>query len=88
MTTGEIRCFTITDPQVQNLQPEEFCLQQPQNIAFQRAEPQDKDKCKTALYERGLTFGCIPTNGTPARAFSRQHCCTAHTAQLSARSGP
>ena len=32
------------------------CILRPHNTAPQRAEPQDKDECKTVLHERGLTF--------------------------------
>ena len=48
---AHIRCSTVTDPQAG-----EFCHQQPHNIALHRAEPQDRNECKTVRTERGLTF--------------------------------
>jgi hypothetical protein len=48
---ARIRYSTVTDPQAG-----EFCHQQPHNIALNRAEPQDRNECKTIGPERDLTF--------------------------------
>ena len=53
MTTEAIWCSTVTDPQVQNPQPEEFCHQQPHNIAFQRAEATGQNRMQTCSAREG-----------------------------------
>ena len=51
MTTEAIKYSIVTDPQAGK-----FCHQQPHNITFQRAEPQDRNECKTVRLRRNLTF--------------------------------
>ena len=62
MTTGAIRCSTVTDPQAG-----EFCHQQPHNIALHRVGPQDRNECKPVRPERDLTFDGNAASSQTAR---------------------
>ena len=66
MTTGAIRCSTVTDPQAG-----EFCHQQPHNIVFHRVEPQDRNECKPVRPERDLTFDGNAASSQTARPRGR-----------------
>ena len=66
MTTGAIRCSTVTDPQAG-----EFCHQQPHNIALHRVEPQDRNECKPVRPERDLTFDGNAASSQTARPRGR-----------------
>ena len=83
MTTAAIRCFAVTDPQVQNPQPEEFCLQQPHNTRFQIAQTQDRNECNPVRPVRDLTFDKNAASYNPTILRSREQ---SHRTGMNAKS--